>query len=191
MSVPVQGKAPPSDSLSVPSRPSAPSQRPVPKYKGFCEIAISPFDSSHSAHANDADKRSQKHDVIKLPSPSHVSDAGWIRQNTSVRLSSGCTVIMERDDASNVDLMHMLQVGFNLTFGRPISNSPTHPHLPSPLHFSGVRAETRAPIFCSLNSYLLPSTTAHHLFSGTRSSAALIPSRHALSFLRRRSLPRK
>ena len=115
MSDPGLGGALASGGLPSASRPSAPSQRPVPKHKGFCEIAISPFDPAQLVHASDSDKRAHPHDVVRLPSPSIASDQGWIRQNTSVRLSSGCAVIVEREFTSNVDLMHMLQVHLILT----------------------------------------------------------------------------
>jgi hypothetical protein len=122
MSASVQGSTLASGTFSAASRPSNPSQRPAPKNKGFCEIAVSPFDPSQLVHASDSDKRSQKHDVVRLPAPSHVADAGWIRHNTNVRLSSGCAVIMERDVSSDVDLMHMLQVGHNFICVRAISS---------------------------------------------------------------------
>lgn len=181
MSGPGQGNAHASGGLLTAPRPSAPYQRAAPRYKGFCEIAISPFDTSQLVHASDGDRRSQKHDVVRLPPPEHVSDASWIRHTTNVRLISGCTVLMERDIASNVDHMHMLQVPQQHAFVFAISNSPT------PLsNRSGVHAATRAQTSFSLNSCRPPSNAARHRRSGIPSLAARIPSRHAPSFQRRR-----
>jgi hypothetical protein len=100
----------------------------ITRRKKFCEIAISPFKSSHKE--NEGQTR-----VISLPA--HEGGAMWLKwQSVSVRLSSGCAVIMEREVESEVDLMHMLQVIATLALALPpgpfsLANS-TLPH-PFPL----------------------------------------------------------
>jgi hypothetical protein len=90
------------------ARLRAPPQRHGPKPLGYSEIAISPFNPDQLVHASDSHCMVQRNDVVTLASPEQ--NPGWLRQTASVRLSSGCAVVMEREDSSQVELMHMLQV---------------------------------------------------------------------------------
>jgi hypothetical protein len=83
------------------------------KRKGFCEIAVSPFDPAHLVHTGGDDRRAPNHDELILGAlpPTLGSNAEWIGQTASVRLSSGCAVIVAPE--SGVPLMHMLQVCLN------------------------------------------------------------------------------
>ena len=86
------------------------------KRKGFCEIAVSPFDPAQLVHGGGDDKRAANHDELILPSSVSLptppeSNTDWIRQTASVRLSSGCAVVVAPE--SGVPLMHILQVHLN------------------------------------------------------------------------------
>ena len=83
------------------------------KRKGFCEIAVSPFDPAHLVHTGGDDRRAPNHDELILGAlpPTLGSNAEWIGQTASVRLSSGCAVIVAPE--AGVPLMHMLQVCLN------------------------------------------------------------------------------
>ena len=141
-------------------------QRHAPKPLGYSEIAVSPFNAEHLVHVSDGDRMVQPHDVVVLASPSD-NPVGWLRQTASVRLSSGCAVIMEHEEPSQVDLMHMLQVNprsIRHIFTKHACFRPTLTPLPL---FSGGLVATRAPISFSRSSYPLLNA-APPACSGTR-----------------------
>ena len=141
------------------------------KRKGYCEIAISPFDHAQLVHARGDGRPSQSH-VVMLPSP--AGNPNWIRQTASVRLSSGCAVIVAPEETSGVPLMHMLQVVricvcyFDYHYPRASLCAIAPPR-------SGVLAATLEPTSLLPNLYLLLPEKVLPSCSGTRSSGARIP----------------
>ncbi len=154
---------------------SALNMQPLPggfRRRGYSEIAISPFDPAQLVHASGSDRNAQSRDLVMLPSP--ASNAEWIRQTASVRLSSGCAVTVALESTSAVPLMHMLQVNLILFFHRCISFT-----LPPSLLRSGALAAASVSISFSRSLCLNPSE-APQSSSGTRRSEARIPLWHAL-----------
>lgn len=106
--------------------------QPLPggfRRRGYSEIAISPFDPAQLVHASGSDRNAQSRDLVILPSP--ASNAEWIRQTASVRLSSGCAVTVALESTSAVPLMHMLQVNLILFFINAYPSPSLPPSLPS------------------------------------------------------------
>jgi hypothetical protein len=111
------------------------------KRKGYCEIAISPFDHAQLVHARGDGRSSQSH-VVMLPSP--AGNPNWIRQTASVRLSSGCAVIVAPEEISGVPLMHMLQV-IQICVCYLTIIIPSHSVMSLPLAVASLRRRSNRP----------------------------------------------